>query len=215
MACVTQKFTISGIVSGLQGTGLELEDNGANPNPITGTGGRNVPFTLPAIASGTTYAVTTSPVAPQPEPTLHRQLRIRHGGRGQCYGRPGDLRHSDIHGRGQSRSLHRAGGERWNDTGQRYGHAYAGRQRHDLRLSHGRSLGPTLRGHDRSPTRGAKLPAHQRNRYGGSGSRDLRASRLHLLGVDRGESDELQCRRLWDARNPSSDEPGPVGVVEP
>jgi hypothetical protein len=60
VGCVTQTFTISGIVSGLQGTGLALEDNGANPYLITGIGGRNVPFTLPAIASGSPYAITVS-----------------------------------------------------------------------------------------------------------------------------------------------------------
>ncbi len=64
MVCVTQKFTVGGTVSNLQGTGLTLKDNGGNAYPVTGTG--TVPFALPAIASGTTYAVTVSaqPVDP-------------------------------------------------------------------------------------------------------------------------------------------------------
>jgi hypothetical protein len=65
VSCVTQAFTIGGVVTNLQGTGLSLVDNAGNPYHITGTG--TVPFTLPGtVLSGARYAVTVAaqPLAP-------------------------------------------------------------------------------------------------------------------------------------------------------
>jgi Galactose oxidase, central domain len=62
--CV-QVFTITGTVSGLDGSGLVLLDNGGDPITISGTG--NVPFTFPTpIAVSSPYAVTikTQPTNP-------------------------------------------------------------------------------------------------------------------------------------------------------
>jgi len=56
VTCTTTNYTISGNVSGLAGTGLTLQFNGANDLPIAGDG----PFAFPAIADGSAYAVTVS-----------------------------------------------------------------------------------------------------------------------------------------------------------
>jgi Kelch motif len=55
--CTTNTYTIGGTVTGLTGTGLQLQDNLTNTTPITGTG--TVPFTFSTpIASGGAYSVT-------------------------------------------------------------------------------------------------------------------------------------------------------------
>jgi 6-phosphogluconolactonase (cycloisomerase 2 family) len=63
VTCTTTTFTISGMVSGLVGTGLSLQNNATNTLSIT----QNGAFTFIApVASGTPYAVSvlTSPAAP-------------------------------------------------------------------------------------------------------------------------------------------------------
>lgn len=50
-------FTVGGSISGLQGSGLVLQDNGGNNLTVTGTGAVNFTFTTP-LAGGTSYAVT-------------------------------------------------------------------------------------------------------------------------------------------------------------
>ncbi|MDB4980480.1 MAG: hypothetical protein JWM82_1232 [Myxococcales bacterium] len=57
VACVTNKYTIGGTVSGLSGMGLVLQDNGADDLAISSTGAFK--FATP-IASGAAYAVTVS-----------------------------------------------------------------------------------------------------------------------------------------------------------
>jgi len=58
-------FSVSGTVTGLLGTGLTLQDNGANNLTVSGTGNVNFTFTVPLLA-GATYAVTilTQPTGP-------------------------------------------------------------------------------------------------------------------------------------------------------
>jgi large repetitive protein len=61
--CTTNKYTIGGTVSGLAGTGLVLQDNGADNLTVSANG----TFSLATpIASGATYAVTvlTNPTSP-------------------------------------------------------------------------------------------------------------------------------------------------------
>ena len=61
--CATGTFTIGGTVTGLQGSGLVLRNNGGDDLTITGNG----PFQFPAmLASGATYSVTvqTNPTSP-------------------------------------------------------------------------------------------------------------------------------------------------------
>ena len=63
VTCTTDSFTVGGNVSGLLGSGLVLQDNGANNLAVSGNGS----FTFPvALASGTAYAVTasTEPASP-------------------------------------------------------------------------------------------------------------------------------------------------------
>jgi hypothetical protein len=63
VACVTQSFTVGGVVSTLAGSGLVLEDNAGDDLPVTASG----PFTFKtAVASGAAYAVTvkTQPTTP-------------------------------------------------------------------------------------------------------------------------------------------------------
>jgi hypothetical protein len=61
IACTTTEFTVGGTVSGLSGSGLTLENNGADSIQIASNG----PFTFPAsLAAGSTYSVT---VAGQPQ----------------------------------------------------------------------------------------------------------------------------------------------------
>jgi hypothetical protein len=50
-------FTVSGTVSGLQGTGLVLQDNGSDNLTISGTGSVSFTFATP-LAGGTSYNVT-------------------------------------------------------------------------------------------------------------------------------------------------------------
>ncbi len=55
--CGTTGLTVGGSVSGLLGSGLDLQNNGGNDFTVVGTG--NVPFTFTALLnSGATYAVT-------------------------------------------------------------------------------------------------------------------------------------------------------------
>ncbi len=63
VTCTTPNYTIGGTVSGLAGTGLVLQDNGANNLAVTANG----PFTFStAIATGGAYAVAvlTQPTGP-------------------------------------------------------------------------------------------------------------------------------------------------------
>jgi N-acetylneuraminic acid mutarotase len=55
VTCTSVTFTIGGMVSGLSGTGLVLQDNGANNLSVTASG--SFTFTT-AVASGGAYAVT-------------------------------------------------------------------------------------------------------------------------------------------------------------
>lgn len=59
VACSTRSFTVGGSVSGLAGSGLVLQLNGSGSLPVAGNGS----FVFPAIADGSSYAVT---VAAQP-----------------------------------------------------------------------------------------------------------------------------------------------------
>jgi len=56
VTCTTTTRTVGGSVSGLAGTGLKLQLNGANDLPIAADG----PFAFPAIADGSSYEVTIS-----------------------------------------------------------------------------------------------------------------------------------------------------------
>jgi hypothetical protein len=58
-------FTVGGSISGLLGSGLVLQDNGADNLTISGTGNVNFTFATP-LSSGVTYAVTilTQPLNP-------------------------------------------------------------------------------------------------------------------------------------------------------
>jgi hypothetical protein len=63
VTCTTNTYTVGGNVSGLVGSGLVLQLNGANDLPISADGS----FTFPtALADGTAYAVTvgTQPSSP-------------------------------------------------------------------------------------------------------------------------------------------------------
>ena len=63
VACVTQSFTVGGVVNTLAGTGLVLEDNAGDDLPVLASGA----FTFKtAVASGAAYAVTvkTQPTTP-------------------------------------------------------------------------------------------------------------------------------------------------------
>ena len=54
VTCTTNNYAISGNVTGLAGTGLVLQTNGANPVAIAGNG----TYTLATLPSGSAYAVT-------------------------------------------------------------------------------------------------------------------------------------------------------------
>jgi large repetitive protein len=56
VTCTTNKFTVGGTVSGLAGSGLVVRNNGGPDISVAANGS----FTLPAIDSGTTYAVTVT-----------------------------------------------------------------------------------------------------------------------------------------------------------
>lgn len=63
VTCVTSVFTVAGTVSGLTGTGLVLQNNGADDLPVTADGA----FVFPsAVSSGATFTVSvkTQPTAP-------------------------------------------------------------------------------------------------------------------------------------------------------
>ena len=63
VACVTQSFTVGGVVNALAGGGFVLEDNGGDDLAVTATG----PFTFKtAVGSGAAYAVTvkSQPTSP-------------------------------------------------------------------------------------------------------------------------------------------------------
>ena len=62
ITCITDQFTVGGIVSGLVGDGLVLQNNAGNDLLIAANG----PFTFPAQNDGTTYTVTVAdqPTAP-------------------------------------------------------------------------------------------------------------------------------------------------------
>src|SRR5450432_59655 len=63
VTCVTSPFTVAGTVSGLTGTGLVLQNNGADDLPVT----RNGAFVFAtSVASGATFTVSvkTQPTAP-------------------------------------------------------------------------------------------------------------------------------------------------------
>lgn len=69
VSCVTTKYSVGGMVSGLLGSGLTLQDNGGDDLVVTGDG----TFTFPsAVASGGAYAVTikTQPSGPTQTCTL-------------------------------------------------------------------------------------------------------------------------------------------------
>lgn len=65
ISCIAgNAFTVSGTVSGLVGSGLVLQNNGADNRAISASNGTNVDFTFPApVLNGKTYLVT---VATQP-----------------------------------------------------------------------------------------------------------------------------------------------------
>ena len=58
-------YSVGGVVSGLQGSGLVLQDNGGNNLTVSGTGNPSFTFPVP-LPAGSTYAVTilTQPSAP-------------------------------------------------------------------------------------------------------------------------------------------------------
>ena len=62
VACVTNTYGVSATVSGLQGTGLVLQNNGAQDKAVAANG----TVTFPSQLSGTPYAITvlTQPSAP-------------------------------------------------------------------------------------------------------------------------------------------------------
>ena len=72
VACITQRFTIGGMVDGLQGSGLVLRLNGGNDLSIASNGSFN--FDTP-LDSGTRYEVT---VAAQPV-NLPQTCTVQHG----------------------------------------------------------------------------------------------------------------------------------------
>ncbi len=66
VACVTNTYTVGGNISGLAGSGMTLQLNGANDLPISASGG----FVFPqAVASGGSYAVTVSAQPANPTQT--------------------------------------------------------------------------------------------------------------------------------------------------
>jgi Galactose binding lectin domain len=79
VACTTNTYAVGGMVSGLVGTGLVLEDNGGDDLAIAANG----TFTFPAkIASGLGYAVTvkTQPTAPFQTCTVTKPSGVLAGG---------------------------------------------------------------------------------------------------------------------------------------
>jgi hypothetical protein len=65
VACTTVGYTVGGTITGLSGTGLVLQDNGADNLSVTGTG--SVPFAFPtALPRGGAYSVSvlTQPSTP-------------------------------------------------------------------------------------------------------------------------------------------------------
>jgi len=62
ISCATNRFTVGGTVSGLTGSGLVLQNSGANNLTVNADG----PFTFSAVLSGATYSVTvlTQPNGP-------------------------------------------------------------------------------------------------------------------------------------------------------
>jgi hypothetical protein len=78
VTCETQSYQVGGWVSGLQGTGLVLRNNGADDLPLAANG----PFVFPTVVpSGASYAVT---VATQPQGPL--QVCTVHSGTGTVGG---------------------------------------------------------------------------------------------------------------------------------
>ena len=71
--CVTNQFTVSGMVTGLNGTGLVLQNNGGDDLPVSVDGN----FTFPTpLDDGTSYAVT---VLTQPSTSRDQQCEIANG----------------------------------------------------------------------------------------------------------------------------------------
>jgi hypothetical protein len=62
ISCITNKYTVGGTVTGLTGSGLVLQTNGANNLAVPTAGS----YTFATLPSGTTYAVTvlTQPTSP-------------------------------------------------------------------------------------------------------------------------------------------------------
>src|SRR5690606_14156577 len=66
VTCTTNHYTINGAVTGLAGTGLVLQQSGANDKPLSADGA--FAFTAP-VASGTTYDVTVRAQPTNPSQT--------------------------------------------------------------------------------------------------------------------------------------------------
>lgn len=61
VACSTTAFKVKGVVKGLKGAGLKLQNNGGDDLNVTANGGADVPFEFSAgVASGATYTVTAA-----------------------------------------------------------------------------------------------------------------------------------------------------------
>ena len=66
--CVTEQYTVGGTVSGLQGSGLMLQNNGGDDLAISADG----PFTFPtALDDGSAYSVTVATQPSDPSQTCH------------------------------------------------------------------------------------------------------------------------------------------------
>jgi 6-phosphogluconolactonase (cycloisomerase 2 family) len=65
ITCTTNNYAISGSVSGLNGAGLVLQTNGANPVPIAGSGS----YTFATLPSGSAYAITVMTAPGNPSQT--------------------------------------------------------------------------------------------------------------------------------------------------
>ena len=73
VTCLTEQFTIGGTVSGLNGTGLVLQNNGGDDLPVTADG----PFTFPtALDDGSDFDVT---VLVQPSTSRDQQCTVSNG----------------------------------------------------------------------------------------------------------------------------------------
>ncbi len=84
VACTTDRYPVGGVVSGLLGSGLVLQNNGGDALAVAGNGA----FTFAApVESDQAYAVTVGTAAFAAQPGLHGDARRRPGARARGGGR--------------------------------------------------------------------------------------------------------------------------------